>query len=77
MSAGMIRVGLVTYLASSLLLAALVRFLLGTGILHSMEKATQLVQGTLWRVSKSQVGSDFNPPKRCCITSDLPAVMLV
>jgi hypothetical protein len=36
-----------SYLPSSLAFAKAVRFRLGTGILHSMEKATQLVHGTL------------------------------
>lgn len=37
------------HLPSSLLLAKAVRFRLGTGILHSIENATQLVHGTLGR----------------------------
>jgi hypothetical protein len=35
-----------TYLSESFALAAVVFFRLGVGILHSMEKATQLVHGT-------------------------------
>lgn len=38
--------------ASSLFLEALVLFRLGTGILHSIEKATQLVHGTLDLVNR-------------------------
>jgi len=35
------------YLASSFVLEVVVRFRFGTGILHSIEKATQFVHGTL------------------------------
>ena len=43
-----------TYLPSSFDFAKAVRFLFGTGILHSMEKATQLVQGTLQQLANSE-----------------------
>jgi hypothetical protein len=39
--------GTAVYLSSSLVLLAFARFLFGTGILHSIEKATQFVHGTL------------------------------
>ncbi len=45
-----------TYLSSSLARAALALFLLGTGIRHSIEKATQFVQGTLKMISESSTG---------------------
>lgn len=40
-----------SHLSSSLVLLAFARFLLGTGILHSIENATQFVHGTLSHVS--------------------------
>lgn len=61
-----IREGLMIYLASSLVFAAFVLFLLGTGILHSIEKATQFVHGTLDYVN--------NRPWRC--NDGLTQVML-